>query len=78
MKPDNSLSHSQGPVTCPTLRWGTTFYLIFWYLSAKLHDATSQKTVVRIVDIYITPGKENLVPIEKEAGWAPNTVWAFW
>ena len=78
MEPDNYLPHSQGPVTSPIVRWGTTFHLTFWCLSSKLHDATGQKTAVFIADISTTPGKKTLVPTEKGAGWAPKTVWAIW
>jgi hypothetical protein len=26
----------------------------------------------------LLPGKESPVPIEKEAGWAPEVVWTLW
>jgi hypothetical protein len=52
-------------------------------MAAKLTRLTQKIEIqLRLVEdsctIYIAPGKEPLVPIGQEAGWAPEPFWSQW
>jgi hypothetical protein len=48
------------------------------YISTFLDLSTRWRPTVIFMSLSFTSGKEPLVPIRKEVGWDPESVWTLW